>query len=90
MIFPGFTSLGHRSTQAKQERHFHADGICQSAKSNRKGTESDRRKPKNPKPGEWVSKDYSKHKVADYKPFNFVDGEGRVMNTYQEYPKIFI
>ena len=22
------------------------------------------RKPKNPKPGEWVSKDYSKHKVA--------------------------
>ena len=40
------------------------------------------RKPKNPKPGEWVSKDYSKHKVADYKPFNFVDGEGVRCSLY--------
>ncbi|GHN64608.1 hypothetical protein ME808_11790 [Lactobacillus delbrueckii] len=35
-----------------------------------------KRQPKNPKPGEWISEDYSKHKIADYKPFNFVDGEG--------------
>lgn len=40
------------------------------------------RKPKNPKPGEWLSKDYSKHKVADYKPFNFVDGEGVRCSLY--------
>lgn len=31
---------------------------------------------KNPSPGEWQASDYSKHKIADYKPFNFVDGEG--------------
>ena len=38
--------------------------------------------PKNPKPGEWISEDYSKHKIADYKPFNFVDGEGVRCSLY--------
>ena len=41
-----------------------------------------KRQPKNPKPGEWISKDYSKHKIADYKPFNFVDGEGVRCSLY--------
>ncbi|MDN6641159.1 MAG: anaerobic ribonucleoside-triphosphate reductase activating protein [Tetragenococcus sp.] len=31
---------------------------------------------RNPKPKEWQAKDYSQNYIADYKPFNFVDGEG--------------
>jgi len=31
---------------------------------------------RNPKPKEWCSKDLSQGYYADYKPFNFVDGEG--------------
>lgn len=38
--------------------------------------------PKNPKPQEWKTEDYSLHKVADYKPFNFVDGEGVRCSLY--------
>ena len=34
------------------------------------------RKPNNPKPNEWLASDLSQQYVADYKPFNFVDGEG--------------
>lgn len=30
----------------------------------------------NPKPKQWEAAVYSKEKIADYKPFNFVDGEG--------------
>lgn len=30
----------------------------------------------NPKPKEWQAADYSQNYVADYKAFNFVDGEG--------------
>lgn len=31
---------------------------------------------RNPKPKEWDSRQLSQKKIADYKPFNFVDGEG--------------
>ena len=31
---------------------------------------------RNPQPKEWRSEDYSQQKIADYKPFMFVDGEG--------------
>ena len=31
----------------------------------------------NPKPGEWRADELSQNYIADYKPFNFVDGEGR-------------
>lgn len=31
---------------------------------------------RNPAPKEWLSKTLSKNYIADYKPFNFVDGEG--------------
>lgn len=31
---------------------------------------------RNPKPKEWLSSEYSQQYIADYKPFNFVDGEG--------------
>lgn len=31
---------------------------------------------RNPKPQEWKTEDYSQKKMADYKAFNFVDGEG--------------
>lgn len=31
---------------------------------------------RHPEPGEWTSEQYSRGKVASYKPFNFVDGEG--------------
>jgi anaerobic ribonucleoside-triphosphate reductase activating protein len=34
---------------------------------------------KNPKPKEWLAKDLSKGNIADYKPYNFVDGEGERM-----------
>ena len=35
-----------------------------------------------PKPGEWTSKQYSKGKIASYKPYNFVDGEGVRCSLY--------
>lgn len=31
---------------------------------------------RNPEPKEWDANQYCRHKIADYKPFNFVDGEG--------------
>jgi anaerobic ribonucleoside-triphosphate reductase activating protein len=31
---------------------------------------------RNPQPKEWQAKDYSQNYIADYKAFNFVDGEG--------------
>lgn len=31
---------------------------------------------RNPKPHEWLAKDHSRNYIADYKTFNFVDGEG--------------
>ena len=31
---------------------------------------------RNPKPQEWKTEDYRQKKIADYKAFNFVDGEG--------------
>lgn len=31
---------------------------------------------RNPKPKEWAASDYSHDYIADYKPYNFVDGEG--------------
>lgn len=37
---------------------------------------------RHPKPKEWQSKDLSKHKIADYKAFNFVDGEGVRCSLY--------
>lgn len=37
---------------------------------------------KNPQPKEWLAEKYSKQKVADYKPFNFVDGEGVRCSIY--------
>lgn len=37
---------------------------------------------RNPKPKEWVAKDYSHDYIADYKPFNFVDGEGVRCSIY--------
>lgn len=38
--------------------------------------------PKNPKPGEWRAKDWTRNKIADYKPYNFVDGEGVRCSLY--------
>lgn len=40
------------------------------------------RKPNNPIPSEWQTKKYSLDYVADYKPFNFVDGEGIRCSLY--------
>lgn len=37
---------------------------------------------KNPKPKEWLSREYSKGYIADYKPFMFVDGEGVRCSIY--------
>lgn len=36
----------------------------------------------NPKPKEWLSRELSCYKIADYKPFNFVDGEGVRCSLY--------
>ena len=38
--------------------------------------------PRNPKPKEWLAKDLSQGYIADYKPFNFVDGEGVRCSLY--------
>lgn len=35
-----------------------------------------------PKPGQWKAEKLSKGRVADYKPFNFVDGEGVRSSLY--------
>ncbi|WP_056966985.1 anaerobic ribonucleoside-triphosphate reductase activating protein [Apilactobacillus ozensis] len=40
------------------------------------------RKPNNPTPKEWMAKDLSLQYVADYKAFNFVDGEGVRCSLY--------
>lgn len=40
------------------------------------------KKPNNPKPGEWRADELSQQYVADYKPFNFVDGEGIRCSLY--------
>ncbi|WP_311408032.1 anaerobic ribonucleoside-triphosphate reductase activating protein [Liquorilactobacillus uvarum] len=40
------------------------------------------RKPRNPKPEEWLASDLSQEYIADYKPFNFVDGEGVRCSIY--------
>lgn len=37
---------------------------------------------RHPKPKEWLSKEYSHHYYADYKPFNFVDGQGVRCSLY--------
>lgn len=37
---------------------------------------------RNPKPQEWKTEDYSQKKIADYKAFNFVDGEGVCNSLY--------
>lgn len=37
---------------------------------------------RNPKPKEWTAKDYTQNHIADYKPFNFVDGEGVRCSLY--------
>lgn len=37
---------------------------------------------RNPKPKEWESANYSQQYVADYKPFNFVDGQGVRCSLY--------
>ncbi|MFB9768639.1 anaerobic ribonucleoside-triphosphate reductase activating protein [Lactiplantibacillus modestisalitolerans] len=38
--------------------------------------------PNNPMPKEWLAADLSQQYVADYKPFNFVDGEGVRCSLY--------
>lgn len=40
------------------------------------------RAPKNPRPQAWLAKDLSQGYIADYKPFNFVDGEGVRCSLY--------
>ncbi|MFL2051860.1 anaerobic ribonucleoside-triphosphate reductase activating protein [Leuconostoc mesenteroides] len=40
------------------------------------------RKPNNPMPKEWTAQKYSQNYVADYKAFNFVDGEGVRCSLY--------
>ncbi|WP_018658778.1 anaerobic ribonucleoside-triphosphate reductase activating protein [Allofustis seminis] len=37
---------------------------------------------RNPEPKEWLAKDWSQGKIADYKPYNFVDGEGVRCSIY--------
>lgn len=37
---------------------------------------------RNPQPKEWEANDYSRNYYADYKPFNFVDGEGVRCSLY--------
>ncbi|MGY3766168.1 anaerobic ribonucleoside-triphosphate reductase activating protein [Vagococcus vulneris] len=37
---------------------------------------------RNPKPKEWSAADWSQYKIADYKPFMFVDGEGVRCSLY--------
>ncbi|MDN6626107.1 MAG: anaerobic ribonucleoside-triphosphate reductase activating protein [Pisciglobus halotolerans] len=36
----------------------------------------------NPKPKQWTTEQFSKNYIADYKPYNFVDGEGVRCSLY--------
>lgn len=45
-------------------------------------TQRTKRRPLNPSPREWRAEDWSQGKIADYKPFNFVDGEGVRCSIY--------
>jgi len=38
--------------------------------------------PQYPKPKEWLASELSQQRIADYKPFNFVDGEGVRCSLY--------
>lgn len=38
--------------------------------------------PQNPKSKEWLASELSQQRIADYKPFNFVDGEGVRCSLY--------
>ncbi|MBM6614659.1 anaerobic ribonucleoside-triphosphate reductase activating protein [Desemzia sp. RIT804] len=38
--------------------------------------------PQQPKPKAWLSEKWTQKKIADYKPFNFVDGEGIRCSVY--------
>lgn len=40
------------------------------------------RKPNNPMPSEWLASEHSLEYIADYKAFNFVDGEGVRCSLY--------
>lgn len=40
------------------------------------------RLPRNPETKEWLASNLSQQKIADYKPFNFVDGEGVRCSLY--------
>ncbi|WP_281164221.1 anaerobic ribonucleoside-triphosphate reductase activating protein [Liquorilactobacillus sicerae] len=40
------------------------------------------RRPRDPQPKEWLASDLSQQYIADYKPFNFVDGEGVRCSLY--------
>ncbi|EEW53662.1 anaerobic ribonucleoside-triphosphate reductase activating protein [Limosilactobacillus antri] len=40
------------------------------------------RLPRNPQPQEWLAAEHSLQYIADYKPFNFVDGEGVRCSIY--------
>lgn len=42
----------------------------------------DTRRPNNPTPKEWLAQNLSQQYIADYKPFNFVDGEGVRCSLY--------
>lgn len=41
-----------------------------------------KRLPNNPQPQEWLASDLSEMRIADYKPFNMVDGEGVRCSLY--------
>lgn len=45
-------------------------------------TKKEPRLPKNPQPQEWLADDLSEQRIASYKPFNFVDGEGVRCSLY--------
>ena len=36
----------------------------------------------NPQPKQWTAERFSKNYIADYKPYNFVDGEGVRCSLY--------
>ncbi|CUS25935.1 Anaerobic ribonucleoside-triphosphate reductase-activating protein [Paucilactobacillus oligofermentans DSM 15707 = LMG 22743] len=40
------------------------------------------KEPNNPMPKEWLASEHSLQKIASYKPFNFVDGEGVRCSLY--------
>ena len=66
----------------ENEEDFENSGIKFNIKNNSNHLQKNQKKYSSCDPISWVSENYSQNMIADYKPFNFVDGEGVRCSLY--------